>query len=248
MKKSLLLLLAISGLFAIISQEVAKRSFKAVSGYKTSVSKTTMVLKNSLGAENVRKLEIKKLENPVGDKSLITFLYPADIKGTKLLSFEQIGRDDKQWLYLPALKRTKRISSRNKSGSFMGSEFSYEDIASQNYKNYTYQEEAEKVKKEGREFYKIARYPKDKNSGYSKQVVYVDTKNYLARFGEYYDKQKRLLKKVSFKEYRKIGNVYRIKTIIMNNLQNGKSTTLVWDEDGINVGLKKRELSKRALK
>lgn len=249
MKRIILVsMLGMGSLFAQSSLDVAKKSFEVISGYKSSVSQTTMILKNAQGVKNKRKLVIKKLENNNGDKSLIHFLYPLDIKNTKLLSFEQIGKDDKQWLYLPALKRTKRISSRNKSGSFMASEFSYEDISSQNYKNYSYKGEAIKVKKNGVAYFKIERVPKDKNSGYSKQIVYIDIKTYLAKFGEYYDRQKRLLKEVSFLKYKKIKGVYRIQKMNMKNVQNGKSTMLTWDEDKIKVGLKESDFSKRVLK
>lgn len=248
MKIMLVGILGVGSVFAQSSLDVAKKSFEVISGYKSSVSQTTMILKNAQGVKNKRKLVIKKLENSSGDKSLIHFLYPLDIKNTKLLSFEQIGKDDKQWLYLPALKRTKRISSRNKSGSFMASEFSYEDISSQNYKNYSYKGEAKKVKKNGVSYFKIERIPKDKNSGYSRQVVYIDTKTYLVKSGEYYDRQNRLLKEVSFLKYRKIKGIYRIQKMNMKNVQNGKSTMLTWDEDKIKVGLKNSDFSKRVLK
>lgn len=247
--KFMVLILGIAmTLLAQTSLDIAKKSFEMISGYESSVSKTTMILKNANSEENVRKIEIKKLEGENGDKSLITFLYPMDIKGTKLLSFEIIGGDDKQWLYMPALKRVKRISSSNKSGSFMASEFSYEDIASQNYKNYNYEGEASKVVLDGVECFQIIRVPKDENSGYSKQIVYIDTKEYLPRFGKYYDKQGRLLKKIYFSKYGKIGSVYRIQKIKMENVQSKKSSLLQWDEDKIKTSFSKREFSKRALK
>ena len=248
MKRILYIGLLSVSLFATSAIDVSKKSYENISGYKTSISKTTMILTNAQGVENIRKLEIKKLENKNGDKSLINFLYPLDIKGTKLLSYEVIGKDDKQWLYLPALKRIKRISSRNKSGSFMASEFSYEDISSQNYKNYTYIGDAVKITIEGKEYLKIERIPKDKNSGYSKQIIFIDSKTYLAYHGEYFDKQNRLLKKVSFTKYKKINGIYRIEKIVMQNVQNKKSSTLIWDEDKINVKINKKTFNKRALK
>ena len=222
MKKLLLITIYSLSLFAQSSLEVAKISYSVISGYESSSSLTTMVLKNAQGVENIRKLEIKKLEGKNGDKSILTFLYPNDIKGTKLLSFEQIAKDDKQWLYLPALKRIKRISSRNKSGSFMASEFSYEDIASQNYKNYSYKGEVKEVTLNAEKFFKITRVPIDKNSGYSKQIIYINTKSYLAKNGEYFDKQGKLLKKVSFLEYQKINGIWRVKVMKMFNVQNKK--------------------------
>ena len=235
-------------LYSLTCEDVAKKSFEKISNYKTSISTTTMILENAHGIKNTRRIEIKKLEGNDGDKSLLIFLYPNDLKGTKLLSFEVIGGDDKQWLYLPAIKRVKRISSRNKSGSFMSSEFSYEDISSQNYKNYSYIGDTEKVVMDGIAYFKIIRVPKDKHSGYSKQIIFIDTQEYLARFAEYYDKHKRLLKKVKFLNYVKIDNIYRVHKIVMENVQNKKTSTLVWDKDAIMVKLSKKEFSKRALR
>jgi len=248
MKKILMLSLLSISMFAQSSLELAKLSYEAVSGYESSVSDTTMLLTNAQGVQNVRKLQMKKLENIEGDKSLLIFLHPSDVKGTKLLSFERIGEDDKQWLYLPALKRVKRISSKNRSGSFMASEFSYEDISSQNYKNYTYIGEPQSLTLENKEYFKIIRVPKDTNSAYSKQIIYIDTKTYLVAFGEFYDKQNRPLKKLSFLKYKKIDGVNRVVVMQMQNLQNNKSTTLTWDKDEIKLGLSSKEFSKRELK
>ncbi len=248
MRKSILFLCLSIVLLAESGEKVAKQAYEKISGYESSISKTTMVLKNVQGDENIRKLEMKKLENKNGDKSLLLFLYPNDLKGTKLLSYEVIGRDDKQWLYLPALKRVKRISSRNKSGSFMASEFSYEDISSQNYQNYTYPKDAKKVSKDGVEYFEVLRVPKDKHSGYSKQMIYIDIKENLARFGEYFDKQNRLLKKISFQNYVLLDGVYRVHKIMIKNVQNKKESTLTWDDDTIKVGLSKKDFSKRILR
>ena len=242
------MIIGLTGLFAQTAEEVASKSFDAISGYKSSISNTTMILRNAQGTENKRQLTMKRFEKSDGDKSYIEFLYPLDLKGTKLLSFERIGTDDKQWLFLPEIKRTKRISSRNKSGSFMASEFSYEDISTQNYLNYTYKGDAEKVLKDGTSYYKITRFPKDPNSGYSKQIAFLDTKTYLVKFGQYYDKQNRLLKEVSFLNYRLIDNIYRIQKIEIKNVQNGKSSLLIWDDDQINVGLTENDFTKQLLK
>ncbi len=247
MKKLLLLTTLTIALFGENSMEIAKKSYENMSGYKDSVSVNTMTLKNAQGVENIRKLEIKKLESSHGDKILIGFLYPLDIKDTKLLSYEEVGEDDKQWLYLPALKRVKRISSGDKSGSFMASEFSYEDISSQNYEKYSYLEEVQKVIKNEAECFAITRIPKESNSGYSKQILYIDTQTYLAKFGEYFDKQNRLLKEVSFLEYIKLEGVYRIKKMEMLNVQTKKSSILNWDEDRVKVGLSEEDFSKRVL-
>jgi hypothetical protein len=110
-----------------ISQEAKKRD----TGWTDSTSDMLMVLRNKQGQESIREIKNKTLELlDDGDKSLTVFNKPRDVKGTSFLSFSHTVGNDDQWLYLPSLKRVKRISSRNKSGPFMGSEFSFEDIAS----------------------------------------------------------------------------------------------------------------------
>ena len=129
--------------FALTAEEkglqIAVEADKRDLGFGDTKSSMTMVLKNQYGEETQRNMHSKTLEQlDDGDKSLIVFDSPQDVKGTAFLSFtHQVGTDD-QWLFLPALKRVKRISSSNKSGPFMGSEFAYEDISSQEIEKYTY--------------------------------------------------------------------------------------------------------------
>ncbi len=248
MKRLIIGAFTVAALLGQDAAEIAREAYEAVSGYGSSRSIATMVLKNSEGKENVRKLEMLKKESGEGDSSLIRFIYPADIKDTRLLTHEVIGGDDRQWLYLPALKRVKRISSSNKSGSFMASEFSYEDIASQHYRNYTYPEPSRRIKTEKGEYWEIVRVPRDVKSGYSKQVVRIDPATHLVRSGKYFDRNGRLLKEVTFARYERMGAVYRIREIIMENVQNGKSSRLILEEDRIKVGLGRSDFSKRVLR
>ena len=112
-----------------------------------------------------------------GDKSMSIFDKPRDIKGTAVLTWTHSLEADDQWLYLPALKRVKRISSKNKSGPFMGSEFAYEDIASQEVDKY----ESFYVRDEnlnGVDCYVLERIPQYKYSGYTRLEVWFDKEYY----------------------------------------------------------------------
>ena len=103
--------------------KIAARSDRSDTGYGDSKVEMTMILRNAAGDETTRSISFTTLEREnedVGDKSLVLFNTPRDIKGTALLSHAQILEPDNQWLYLPALKRVKRISSSNKSGPFVG--------------------------------------------------------------------------------------------------------------------------------
>jgi len=220
--------------------EIAARSDRSDRGFGDSEAKMTMVLRNAAGQESSRSMKFTTLEIPdesVGDKSLVLFSTPRDIEGTALLSHAKILDPDDQWLYLPALKRVKRISSRNKSGPFVGSEFAFEDFTASelNKFSYTYlQEEA----CGDLQCDVVERIPRYENSGYTKQITWVDTTDYQIRKIEFYDRRGSLLKELKFEDYRKYGDSYwRSHRLVMKNMQTNKSTDLVYGEYKFGVGL-----------
>jgi len=246
--KTLLSLLISLNLFAISNQEVANKCEAVMNGFKDSSSNMKMTLINANNQKRERQMKMILLEKKSGNKSLMTFLSPADVKGTKFLNYEHINKDDDQWLYLPALKRVKRIASKNKSGSFMGSEFSYEDLSSFNVKKYKFFGDANEKTINGIKYYVGERIPVSKNSGYTKQISWVDAKTFLIKKVEYYDRKKELLKTAIFDDYKKIKGIWRVGKMTMFNHQNGKKTILVWENEKIKIGLKDRNFQKRVLK
>jgi predicted RND superfamily exporter protein len=229
--------------------EIAKLVDAHDQGWGNQVADVEMILRNKQGQESKRVMKIKSLEvQGDGDKSLTIFKSPRDVKGSAFLSFTHpIGSDD-QWLYLPALKRVKRISSHNKSGPFMGSEFAYEDISSQEVEKYTYKFiKNEKVN--GVDGFQIERYPVDKNSGYTKQVVWIDSKEYLVHKVDYYDRKSTKLKTLEMQNFKKyLKSTWRPGVMKMINHQSGKSTDLVWKSYKFNNKLSSRDFDKKALK
>jgi outer membrane lipoprotein-sorting protein len=209
---------------------IAVKADKANEGYQTEKATMTMELINAHGDVTTRKLVIEAIEGKDdGDRSRAIFEWPADVKGTKLLTFTHKKADDDQWLYLPAVKRVKRISSNNKSGSFMGSEFAYEDLASAEVEKYGYKLLGEEAVG-GRASWKIERIPVDRNSGYRRQVVFMD-KEYLNPLRiDFYDRKDELLKTGVFSGYRKHGKLWRFGKIEMSNVQTKKRSVLTWNE------------------
>jgi hypothetical protein len=249
LKKILLTtLLTATTLMALTNIEIAQKSDNITDGFESSIAQTEMILINASGQKSTRELEMKTLEGENGDKTISTFLTPADVKGTKTLTHEHTDRDDDQWLYLPALKRVKRIASSNKSGSFMGSEFSYEDIGNQNYNKFTYDDKVEEVELNGIKCYKGTRIPKDENSGYTKQISWVAMDSFLLQQVEYYDRKSELLKTALFSDYKQIDGIWRVGRIEMKNHQNDKSTILIWKDEKVKAGLTDKEFNKRVLK
>jgi outer membrane lipoprotein-sorting protein len=229
---------------------IAREADLRDAGFKDSSASMLMVLKNRHGQQSTRKIRAKTLEvDGDGDKSLVIFDSPKDVKGTAFLNYTHKVNDDDQWLYLPALKRVKRISSRNKSGSFMGSEFAYEDIASQEVEKYTYKWIREEMYAD-MDCFVIERYPADKkNSGYSRQVVWIDKQEYRTWKIEYFDRKNALLKTLTingFQQY--MDRFWRADEMNMINHQTGKSTLLVYSNYHFAVGLKNGDFNKNSLK
>jgi outer membrane lipoprotein-sorting protein len=230
--------------------EIAREIDRRDAGFQDVTVSMTMTLRNRHGKESIRKIRIKTLEvEGDGDKSLTIFDNPRDVKGTAFLNFTHKVGDDDQWLYLPALKKVKRISARNKSGSFMGSEFSYEDIASQEIEKYTYKWIRDEVY-DGKECFVVERYPVDKkNSGYTRLVTWIDKAEYRPVKVEYFDRKNSHLKTLTFSKYKQyIGKYWRAGEMNMQNHQNGKSTHLAFLNYNFRTGLKDRDFNKNALK
>ena len=138
-----------------------------------------------------------------GDKTLVIFDEPNDVKGTAFLNYTHREGSDDQWLYLPALRRVKRIASNNKSGPFMGSEFAYEDISSQEVEKYTYEFlRAEDV--EGTSMYVVQRVPVDERSGYTRQIVWYDQAEYRVQRVDFYDRKDELMKTTDLSRIRAV--------------------------------------------
>jgi hypothetical protein len=231
--------------------EVARKVEIANRGYIGETSDSEMVLIDAQGTKTVRKLrsKIKEVEGK-GDKSISEFLSPKDVKGTKMLTWTHKTEDDDQWLYLPTFRRVKRISSGAKSASFLGSEFSYEDLGGQEVDKYNYKFLAEeKIAKKS--MWKLERTSK-KKSGYSKEIVWM-IKDFMNPFKiEYYDRKGELLKVANFGKFKKykIGKktMYRAGFIHMKNVQTKKESKFSWSNRKIGVKLSDKIFDKRKLK
>lgn len=228
---------------------IATEADRRESGYGDSTASLRMVLRNKQGQTSERELRIRTLETTNdGTKSLCIFDTPADVKGTILLTHTHKENEDDQWLFLPALRRIRRIAAQNKSGSFMGSEFSYEDIAAQELAKYTYRWLGDEVY-DGNDCYVIERTPVDKaNSGYSRQVAWLDKEHYRTWKVDYYDRKNERLKTLTFQGYRQyLDRFWRARQMDMVNHQTGKSTTLTWSDFTFGTGLKEIDFDRHSL-
>lgn len=226
--------------------EIAKAAEQADLGFKSSIVDLKMTLKNKNGQTSQRLLTTKTLElTEDGDKSLIVFNSPKDVKGTSTLTFtHKVGSDD-QWLFLPSIKRVKRISSNNKSGPFVGSEFAYEDLSSQEVEKYTYKF----LKSEGN-LLLVEQDPVDPKSGYTRRIVtYNKDKGYRIEKVEFYDRKNALLKTLTYSNYKLYKNKFwRAATFNMVNHQTNKETLLEFSDYNFDADLKDEDFTQVALK
>ncbi len=230
-----------------IIQEADRRD----DGYGDSTATLRMILTNRHGESSTREMRMKTKEVPdksVGDKALIVFDQPRDVKGTALLSFTKIIEPDDQWLYLPALKRVKRIASVNKSGPFVGSEFAFEDMASQEVGKYSYKY----LRNEpcgDLDCFVVESYPQYEHSGYTKLIGWLDTTEYRTQKINYFDRKDTLLKTLTLSDYKQyLGKYWRPHDLVMENHQSGKTSRLTWEDMKLQVGLDERDFTKNALK
>ena len=229
--------------------EIAQAAKDFDKGFADFTANMTMTLKNKSGKTSTRLIRIRTLEvDGDGDKSLSIFDEPADVKGTAMLTYTHGLKPDDQWLYLPALKKIKRISSRNKSGPFMGSTFAFEDLGSQEVEKYSYKYLRDEPCGDWSCFV-VERYPAYKHSGYTRQIVWIDHEGYCMVRAEFYDRKKALLKTLIAGDFQQfLGHYWRPGRMDMVNHQTGKSTLLEWSEYQFKTGLSDRDFRSQTLK
>jgi len=231
--------------------EIAREIERRDDGFIDSKVTLKMTLSNRNGETSSRELRLASLETAdkkSGDKSLTVFDRPRDIRGTAFLSFTKVLDPDDQWLYLPALKRVKRISSANKSGPFVGSEFAYEDLVSFEVGKYDFKWLRDEPCGDLQCFV-LERTPRYEKSGYTRQVTWVDQQEYRIMRVDYYDRKASLLKTLvqsGFRQY--LGQYWRPSVMVMKNVQTGKQTRLEFQDYQFRSGVRENDFTPGRLK
>lgn len=207
----------------------------------------TMTLIKSGGRKRVRKVKLWRKDYGENEKSFMRFKSPADVRGTGFLVWEHKEGDDDRWLYLPAFKKVRRISSGEKGKSFMGTDFSYEDLGSHNLDDYTYTFlRSEEV--DGQDCFVVEAVPKPgKDSSYSKTISWIRKDIFLAVKVEFYDENGKFLKRLHATDIEKIDGISTAKRMVMENLQEKHRTVLEFEKVRYNVGLKDYVFTERNL-
>ncbi|MDH3973915.1 MAG: outer membrane lipoprotein-sorting protein [Deltaproteobacteria bacterium] len=230
--------------------EVVKRWDERDEG-KDLTSKSTFKLINSKGQERIRKTRRywinMKEKGGFEEKSIIFFDRPSDVKGTSLLnwSYQDAGKDDDQWLYLPALRKIKRIAASDKEKSFMGSDLTFDDMGDRKVES----DEHKLLREEaldGRPCYVVEMTPGNKKYMYSRKEKWIDKETFVDYRTDFYDRKGRFLKRQRI-DWKKIGNVWVVTKIYVKNEQTGHSTSIEIEDIKLNTGLKEGWFTKRKM-
>ncbi len=232
-----------------VGLQIAVDARERQKGFGNFTASLTMILRNKQGKEKQRGVRIKVIEvENDGDRTLFVFDLPRDVKGTAFLVHSHKVEADQQWLYLPALKRVKTINSSKQSGSFMGSEFSYEDMGTVEVEKFTHRYLRDEPCGEFK-CVVLERIPKSQDSGYGRQVVWYDREELRTMQVHYFDRRDKHIKTMVVEDYKQyLDRFWRGSEITMTNHRSGKSTVLLWSDYEFGTDLDTGDFTKTALR
>ncbi|RMG56540.1 MAG: outer membrane lipoprotein-sorting protein [Gammaproteobacteria bacterium] len=235
-----------------LGRRIAQAAWDRDRGFGDFSARITLYLRRPDGRVVTRKLRTWTLETPSGDKSISVFDAPADVKRFARLTWAHEDGQDDQWLYIPKHNRVKRLSHANDASPFMGTEYANEDLGSQRPEevgSFTYrflrldrcgpQEQARDLT-----CFVVERRPVNPYSGYSKQVVWIDTRAFRLWRVDYYDRKGKLLKTQWFNRYQQFRDRYwRPMDMLMVNHRTGNSTRVIWSDYRFGNGFSERDFT-----
>jgi outer membrane lipoprotein-sorting protein len=209
----------------------------------TARYKLTMTLASGRGAPRMREVDYCFKDYGDTEKILMYFNSPRDVAGTGYLSFSYDGeskdggsKDDDIWLYLPAMKRVRRITGSGKNDSFMGTDFTYEDMGSRSLTKDNFSLRGEEAV-DGAACWVVEARPKDSRDPYGRRVIRVRKDSYVITSVDYYDRQDRLLKTLRVSGIEQIDGIWTAQKMEMTNVQDKHSTVIDISEIRFNAPL-----------
>ena len=244
MNKILIILTFMSSVFSQTGFEIATMVDEKPTPMDMS-NKTKMILTNSKGKSRSNAMISKSIDG--NKKQLIWFLEPKDDKGVAFLKIEHDDKDDEMRMWLPAFKKVRRISSKKKGDSFMGSDLSYEDLSSRNLDENDYNRLDDEIV-EGKDCYVLEITPgKEENSSYSKHVAWIEKSSLMSVKEESYDKRGRL-KKVKEFTFQILKDYHVIKRVFVKDVQKTHSTEITFSDVQVDSGIDKNLFQEKNLK
>ncbi len=230
----------------LTGRQIMDKAYNRPTG-KDQTSVLTMTLINKSGQTRIRK--IKQFYKDFGsvEKKIMFFISPADVKNTSFMNWSyDSDKADDQWIFLPALKKVKRISSDSKSDYFMGSDFTYDDLGDRKLDADVHKLLREE-KINGYDCYVVESKSKDEDYMYSKTISWIRKDNFTGVKKEFYDEDGELLKILNIKKVEKISGYWIITSSEMDNVQKNHKTTIQLSNVKVNSGVSSSMFSERMM-
>jgi len=214
-------------------------------------AKLTLTLKTSRGETRVREIDFYSRDtNEEETRMLMRFTAPADVEGTGFLQIEHKNAGDERYLYLPALRRVKRIAASGSGGNFMSSDFTYYDIGSPELEDWTYTR-LENATVEGQECYVLETFPRTdqirEDTGYGKVIRWITVDSYNTIRSEYYDQSMEKKKELTIPEYTQLKGTDFASRLIMHDVQIDHTSIMEFDDIEVDTGIPDDFFSQRYL-
>lgn len=210
------------------------------SGWTDSYARSTITIINARGDRTTSKIRQLTLEGRGGNKSLIRYMSPASVRGVAALTHEHHRSTDDSWLYLPASRRVRRISGANRTASFQGTEFTYEDMSRLVPSRYRWKYLTDTTV-DGQPVFKLEAVPTYRSSGYSRLLIYIHRRHFRSERIEYFDKAGRLLKVLTVSGWQRFhGRFWRARTLDMHNRQTQKRSLIDTRSQFVTIKLYKK--------
>jgi len=230
------------------AEEIIQRSLNTnYYGGKDQRVHISMKLINSQGNIRDREMTMLRLNQSDGEQRYyIYFQAPADVKGTTFMVWKHVGKEADRWIYIPAIKLTRRIAADDKRSSFVGSDFAYEDVSGRQVADETHRlMRREEVN--GRPAYVIESRPKV-SLDYARRLSWIDGERWIPLKEEYYDSRDQLIRVFTADKAEQVSGHWTIMARTMKNMQTGHRTEVIFDEPAYDVGLTSDIFSERYLR
>ena len=208
----------------------------------------TMTMENSRGSQRVRSVRQYVARFNDVEKKLLFFTAPADVRGTAFMNwtYDDPARSDDQWIYLPALRQVRRISAERKNDSFMGSDFTYEDLGERHPGQDTHRVTGTETI-DGRTVHVVESVLAEGTSAYSRTVSWVAEDIWIGLRREFYDRAGNHIKTLEVDEYRQIAGFWTINGMTMTTIGSGHSTTMELSDLEFNTGIAENTFTERTM-
>ncbi len=236
---------------ALTADEVVKKS-QAAFLYQGKDFKARVIMKLISKGGQERTRELTMLRKNYGDaggdqKYFMYFFQPADVKDMTFMVYKYPVKDDDRWLFVPAINMVRRIAAQDKTSSFVGSDFTYEDVSGRDVADDTHIITKEE-KIGARDCYVIKSAPKAADVDYSYKISWIDKANFLPVKEEYYDKKGELYRAFSADEIKDVKGFPTITKRTMKNLHSGHKTEVSYSKTDYNIGIEDSLFTERFLR